>query len=81
MDEEPSGWQAFRAEIGDRMTGEHAAAVERMRVERALTWSGVAESFYDEFPDELYDRRSRGNSGVGAILCEIAAERLQRAID
>lgn len=81
MGDEVAGWTALRSEIADRMTAEHAAAVERLRVKQELTWRGVAADFYDEFPDELYDRSLRGNQIAGMILCEVASTLLERTID
>jgi hypothetical protein len=81
VDEQPTGWNAVRSEIATRMTAEHAATVERLRVEQELTWRGVAEVFDDEFPRELYDPSLRGNQGVGMFLCEVAAEVLRRPVD
>jgi hypothetical protein len=71
----------FRAELAGRLTQEHALAVERLRVTQELTWRGVAEGFYDEFPDELYQRGDARNQLVGMLLCEVASELLERQVD
>jgi hypothetical protein len=64
------GWRDLQQELRSRMTREQASLVRRLRVEERLTWSGVAEEFYDERPDELYGADLRGNQGVGMFLCE-----------
>ena len=66
-------WDDVRQDIRDRMTEGQAAMVRRLRVDRDLTWRGVAEDFYDERPEELYGLDLRGNQAVGEYLCEAAA--------
>ena len=46
-----------------------------------LTWRGVADAFYDRFPNELYGEEMRQNQGAGMLLCEAAAAVLGRPVD
>lgn len=75
-----TGWEAFADELRAAMTVDQAVVVEQLRLS-GLTWRGVANAFYDRFPEELYGEEMRQNQGAGMLLCEAAAAVLGRPLD
>jgi hypothetical protein len=70
------GWVEFAECLRAEITDEQARIVRTLRVDRQLTWRGVAEYFSDLVPNALYETKLRGNQIVGMFLCHAAAARL-----
>jgi hypothetical protein len=65
---EPEGWDR----IEEQMTTEQAWAIRGLRIEGGFL--SVAQRFYDQFGDALYDQGLSANPATGVYLCKAAAD-------
>ena len=75
-DARAESWSELAARIAASITTDQANTVRALRVDEALTWRGVSEAFYTQFPNALYGPDLVGNQAIGDYLCRAAAHRL-----